>query len=84
MAINIKSPEVDGLARELAKVTGETITEAIRISLEERLQREKGRRRARRLRDDLAAIRARSSRLPVLDTRTEDETLGYDRKGLPS
>ena len=40
MALSIKDPETDRLARELAKTTGESITEAIRAALRERLERE--------------------------------------------
>lgn len=52
MALNIKDPEVERLAAELAEITGETKTGAIRTALRERrerLQREETReeRRAR-------------------------------------
>jgi antitoxin VapB len=36
MALNIKSPEVERLASELAKITGESKTEAVRKALEQR------------------------------------------------
>jgi antitoxin VapB len=36
MALNIKNPEVEHLANEIAKVTGETKTEVIRKALLER------------------------------------------------
>jgi antitoxin VapB len=39
MALNIKNPEVDKLASEIAALTGESKTEAIRRALEERRQR---------------------------------------------
>ncbi len=39
MALNIKNPEVERLAAELASITGETKTEAIRKALEERKNR---------------------------------------------
>jgi len=39
MALNIKNPEVEDLAAEVSKITGETKTEAIRRALEERRQR---------------------------------------------
>ncbi|MCH7942513.1 MAG: type II toxin-antitoxin system VapB family antitoxin, partial [Proteobacteria bacterium] len=40
MALNIKDPEADRLARELAGLTGETITRTVTIALRERLKRE--------------------------------------------
>ncbi len=41
MAINIKSPEAEKLVRELAELTGESITDAIQIAVRERLTRER-------------------------------------------
>jgi antitoxin VapB len=68
------------LARELAARTGETLTEAIVTSLRERLEREKKRVRSRRsLAEELGEIGRRCASLPVLDGRTADEILGYDR-----
>jgi len=83
MALSIKNPEADRLARELAKTTGETLTEAIVRALRERLRRERGRMRAPRLKEELHAIRERCSKLPILDSRSPDEILGYDDAGLP-
>ena len=39
MALNLKNPDVERLATEVARLTGESKTEAIRRALEERLQR---------------------------------------------
>jgi len=46
MALSIKTAEADGLARSLARLTGETMTEAVTIALRERLAREQARRQA--------------------------------------
>lgn len=83
MALSIKDPEADRLARELAARTGETLTEAVVVALRERLARETGRTRPVALHEELAAIRQRCSALPVLDDRTADDILGYDERGLP-
>jgi antitoxin VapB len=40
MALNIKDKETHHLARELAKQTGETVTLAVKIALQERLERQ--------------------------------------------
>jgi antitoxin VapB len=40
MAISIKDPDTDALARRLASLTGEKITDAVRIALQERVDRE--------------------------------------------
>ena len=86
MALSIKHPEADRLARELAAVTGESLTQAIVIALRERLQRQRHRRRGRGRRplaDQLREISERCASLPVLDERSADEVIGYDDRGLP-
>jgi antitoxin VapB len=82
MAISIKDPETDRLARALAAATGESLTDAIRSALRDRLERES--RRARRgIGVEVRRIQERIARLPVLDPRSPDELLGYDEHGLP-
>jgi antitoxin VapB len=83
VALNIKDPKTDTLARELARTTGESITEAVTVAVEERLDRLRAGRRSRRLADELDEIAIRCAALPVLDERSEDEILGYDLDGLP-
>ena len=83
MALSIKNPEADRLARELADLTGEGLTEAVINSLRERLRRERGRIYPVPLREELAVIRERCSRLPVRDARSADEIIGYDEDGVP-
>ena len=81
VALSIKSDEADRLARELAAVTGESITDAVTEAIRMRLA---ATRRARRgLAQRLMGISEASSRLPRLDGRTDDEILGYDEHGLP-
>jgi len=83
MALNLEDPEVDHLASELAATTGESLSEAVLQALRERLAREKNRRRTPRLRDEIRAIRERCAKLPILDTRSPEEILGYDETGTP-
>ena len=80
MALSIKSDEADRLARELSDLTGQSITQAVTAALGERLESE---RRARRHRRSSADLVAEFGRLQVLDRRTAEEILGYDRNGLP-
>jgi antitoxin VapB len=80
MALSIKSDRADSLARELAALTGESITDAVVASLEVRLELERRRRRSVGV-DDIVE---RFARLPVLDDRTPDEILGYGDDGIPS
>jgi antitoxin VapB len=84
MALSIKDPETERLARTLAERTGETITLATRRALEERLRRIGSDTRKAALLEDLAAIRRRWSILPVLDGRNADDIIGYDENGLPN
>lgn len=81
MAISIKNDRAEQLARQVAATTGESLTDAVIHSLEERLERLKGRRSAPDLVETLMAISRRCSSLPDLDTRDADEILGYDEKG---
>jgi len=84
MAISIKSLETERLAREVAAKTGESLTAAIQKALEERLERLQHQRRSQILTSQLQEILRRVDQLPVLDSRTPDEILGYDDHGLPS
>ena len=84
MALSIKHPEADRLARELAKFSGESITEAVLNALRERHARLKKRRpRNRSLSDELRAIGERVAAMPILDPRRHEEILDYDERGLP-
>ncbi len=40
MALSLTNPETERLAKELAKITGESITLAVTIALKERLERQ--------------------------------------------
>lgn len=82
MSLNIKDEKTDKLAREVADLAGESITEAIRRALEERRERLRRSRKRRSLAEELDEIGARCAALPDLDKRTADEILGYDKKGL--
>ena len=82
MALSLKDPETDRLAREVARMTGETLTVAIRIALQERLERELLRQGSAGLAEQLAALRTELAALPDYDTRTPDEIIGYDETGM--
>jgi antitoxin VapB len=83
VALSLKDPEADRLAREVVARTGETLTTAVIVALRERLARLKGRRRRRALRDELREIGERCAALPTIDDRTADDILGYDDLGVP-
>ena len=83
MALSIKDPEADRLARELARRTGETITEAVTLAIRDRLQRVRARKPGRSLVDELDEIAMRCATLPVLDDRSPEDIIGYDERGVP-
>ncbi|HMD32973.1 MAG TPA: type II toxin-antitoxin system VapB family antitoxin [Candidatus Acidoferrales bacterium] len=83
MPLSIKNPQTERLARQVARETGESLTEAIEHALEERLARLKSRRRKGTLAERVEDILRRVDKLPVLDARSADEIIGYDKDGLP-
>jgi antitoxin VapB len=83
MALNIRSRETEELTAELARLTGESKTEAVTKAVRDRLERVKRARQQRPLADELDAIGRECAALPVLDPRSPDEILGYDAGGLP-
>jgi antitoxin VapB len=84
MALSIKDPETERLARSLAQRTGESITIATRRALEDRMRRLGSDARRTALLEDLAASRGRWSRMTVLNRRSADDIIGYDENGLPA
>jgi len=84
MALSIRNSETEKLARKVSRLTGETLTEAIGKSLEERLERLERSRSRPTVRREIDKILARVDALPDRDSRSADEILGYDENGLPS
>ena len=79
MAINIKDPDTDAKARELARLTGEGLTEAVRVAIEQRLARESLRGRAG-IAEHLLALAARFGNRKRLFPGSADEA-AYVRFG---
>jgi antitoxin VapB len=82
MALNIRNRETEKLAADLARLTGETKTEAVTKALRDRLLRLRRERSQRSLADELDEIGVHCASLPVLDARSDDEILGYDETGI--
>ena len=79
MALNIKSRETEQVVRDLAKRTGLSITEAVHQAAVEKLRRmDEDRERRRRA---IYEIIERAKALPVFDSRSADEILGYNDEG---
>jgi antitoxin VapB len=86
MALNIKNPETEKLARKLARRRKQGITEVLAAVLRKEVERE----RKKPVRDDreerirrIEAIIERVKSYPVLDGRSPDEIIGYNEHGLP-
>ena len=75
-AMEIDDLKIERLARELAELTGESVPVAIRVALEERLER-------LFKKETLYEILRRVDALPRLDDRSVEEIFGYDKHGLP-
>ena len=84
MPLNIKDPHTHLLAKRLAGLTGESLTQAVRQAVQERLTRLERIRETTSLADELDRIALHCARLPVRDARSAEEILGYDDRGLPT
>jgi antitoxin VapB len=83
MPLSIKNKATERLARRVANETGESLTEAIQKSLEERLDRLKRGHKVHILTGQIEDLLRRVDGLPTLDSRPEDEILGYGEDGIP-
>jgi antitoxin VapB len=75
----IKNPAAHRLAQRLSERMGVTLTDAVIYALEDQMRRTK----APLNRKSVDAISAKLGDLPVLDSRTAEEILGYDEFGIP-
>ena len=83
MSLNIKSEEAHRLARELARLTGESMTTAVTEAVRERLDRVR-RERAIGLADRLMAIgKDCAARLKEPFRSVDHGDLLYDERGMP-
>ena len=82
MALLLDNPELEQAVRALAGLTGESEEASVLHAVQEMLG--KTRSPCRRAIDwaKVRAIQERVATMPVLDTRTEDEILGYNEHGL--
>lgn len=89
MPLNIKDPETERLATEVAALTGESKTRAIRVALQERKQRLGFRVKRRSRKDEMLRFLERDvwPRVPAeergrrLSREEEDAILGYGPEG---
>jgi antitoxin VapB len=77
----IKNPAAHRLARQLSKYKGVTLTDAVIGALEDQLNATKKPKSIDRKKIDALLEKMRA--LPIADSRSSDEILGYDEFGLP-
>lgn len=82
MALNIRNAHAEKLAADLAKLTGESKTEAVTKALQDRLDRMQRQRRKRSLAERLNEIATHCAGLAILNKKSPEELL-YDKNGLP-
>ena len=84
MSLNISDAETCRMADELARMTGETATGAVTIALREQLERERRKRDASLLAQELHAIGQRCGALLAPGpAAVEHGDLLYNERGLP-
>lgn len=82
--LNIKDEETHALAAELARLSGHTMTQAVKEALREKLaQTRLEQQNKERLVKRVMEIAHRIASRPVLDSRSPDEIIGYDEFGVP-
>jgi antitoxin VapB len=84
VGLNIKNERAHQLAAELARLTGESLTTAVTLALEERLERMKRERGGPNLADRLLEIgKDCAGRLKEPFRSADHGDLLYDERGLP-
>ena len=89
MALNIKNPDVERLVSQVAKLTGESKTDAVRQALVERKERLELRKRhalgesfLRYLEEEVWPLARKAGVGKRLSREEEDDILGYGKDGV--
>ena len=82
MALSIRNPYAELLARQVSSITKESITQTIIKALENRLESLKGKKTIVDVEQQILSISQRCNALPNLDKRTDEEILGYNENGV--
>ena len=84
MPLSIRNPKAEKLARQVAALSGESMTQAIIHALEARLQELQKQSPAQPLVQEIMDISERCSSLPDRDPRSPEDIIGYDHDGALS
>jgi antitoxin VapB len=82
VSLNIKNERTHRRVKELARLAGETMSEAVDRAVAERLERLRRTQGRQAIVEELLEIGRECAALPVLDDRGPDDML-YDERGLP-
>lgn len=82
MSMNIKSQVTHRRAKELARLAGETMAEAVDKAVAERLERVRKGRNIKALSERLLEVGRLCRKLPLRDKRNPEDML-YDEYGIP-
>ena len=83
MPLNIKDSETHALAKRLASLTGESLTRAVKLAIQQRLAQVEKTHSTTGLADKLDEIALHCAGLPRRDRRNAEQIIGYDEWGLP-
>lgn len=81
MTFSIEDKEAESIVLEMSKITGESPSQVVTGVIRELLRSEMERKKMYKAAMDIAH---HCSALPVLDSRTPEEIIGYDEFGLPN
>lgn len=82
MALSIRNPRAEKLAREISAMSGKNLTQVIINALEEQIKRFNAKRTSPDTFKEIIEISARCSSIPDIDKRSPDEILGYNETGV--
>lgn len=83
MSLNIKNEQTHRLARELARLTGESMTTAVSEAIRERLERVRGKSKKSRVERILEIGKECAAHIKEPYKSIDHGDLLYDEKGLP-
>ena len=83
MPLNIKDSETHALPKRLASLTGESLTRAVKLAIQQRLAQVEKAHGTTGLADELDEITLHCADLPSRDRRNAEQIIGYDESGLP-
>ncbi len=84
MPLNIKDPDTHALAKRLGSLTGELLTQAVKVAIQQRLAQVEKTQGTTRLADELDHIAMHCPALPRRAGRDAEQIIGYDESGLPA